>query len=249
MQTYKTREIAKQTGLHPNTIRFYEEIGFLTKPERLPNGYRVFTPLHLEQVRFIRLALRAEVLQNGLRDHAIDIIRFCSACRFEEAERETNRYLEQIDREIAFANGAIHAVEATLSRAPAPDAPLRRRSDAASALGITQETLRNWERNGLVSIERMPNGYRVYSPADMERLLMIRTLRLANYSLSAILRLMNKLTLSRQVAIAATLDTPDESEEIVSVCDHLLFALSCAREDAQQMPAHIRQMQMFQTLQ
>ena len=89
----------------------------------------------------------------------------------------------------------------------------------------------------------------MYSPADMERLLMIRTLRCANYSLSAILRLMNKLTLSRQVAIAATLDTPDESEEIVSVCDHLLFALSCAREDTQQMPAHIRQMKMFKTLQ
>ena len=249
MQTYKTSEIAKQTGLHPNTIRFYEEIGFLTKPERLPNGYRVFTPLHLEQVRFIRLALRAEVLQNGLRDHVVAIIRLCSVCRFEEAQQETNRYLEQIDREITFANGAIHAVEATLSCSPAPDAPMRRRSDAASALGITQETLRNWERNGLISIERMPNGYRMYSPADMERLLMIRTLRCANYSLSAILRLMNKLTLSQQVAIAATLDTPDESEEIVSVCDHLLFALSCAREDAEQMSAHIRLMQMFQTLQ
>ena len=89
----------------------------------------------------------------------------------------------------------------------------------------------------------------MYSPADMERLLMIRTLRCANYSLSAILRLMNKLTLSQQVAIAATLDTPDESEEIVSVCDHLLFALSCAKADAEQMPAHIRQMQTLQTLQ
>ena len=61
MTTYRTSEIAKQAGLHPNTIRFYEEIGFLTKPVRSPNGYRVYTPLHLEQVQLIRLALRAEV--------------------------------------------------------------------------------------------------------------------------------------------------------------------------------------------
>ena len=245
MQTYKTSEVAKQTGLHPNTIRFYEEIGFLTKPVRLPNGYRVFTQLHLEQVRFIRLALRAEVLQNGLRSQAVDIIRLCAACRFLEALEQIDHYIEQIDREIAFAKGAIHSVEAALSRAPAPEAPMRRRSDAAAALGITVETLRNWERNGLVSIHRLQNGYRMYTPEDMERLLIIRTLRCANYSLSAILRLMGKLSLSRDVTVFDALNTPDESEEIVSVCDHLLFALMHAREDAQQMRLCLADMQQI----
>lgn len=249
MTTYMTSDIARKTGLHPNTIRFYEEIGFLTKTARLPNGYRVFTPLHLEQVRFCRLALRAEVLQNGLRNAAVAIIRLCAECRFSEALQETERYISQIDREIAFAKAAIHTVEHLLTQVPSHDIQPKKRSEAARALGITQETLRNWERNGLVSIRRLQNGYRVYSAGDMERLLIIRTLRCANYSLSAILRLTGALAKSREIPVLDALNTPGEQEEIVSVCDHLLYSLSLAREDAQEMLSRIPQMAQAATLQ
>lgn len=248
MTTYRTSEIANLTGLHPNTIRFYEEIGFLTKPARLPNGYRIYTPLHLEQVRFARLVLRAEVLQNGLRNLAVGIIRLCAACRFSDALEQTHHYIEQIDREIAFAKGAILSVEAMLARDPSTSPPFKRR-DAAEALGVTVETLRNWERNGLVSIRRLQNGYRMYAPEDMERLLIIRTLRCANYSLAAILRLTGKLSLSRDVPVSDALNTPDESEEIVSVCDHLLLALKSCREDARNMRIGIESMRKIATLQ
>lgn len=242
MTTYRTSEIAKQTGLHPNTIRFYEEIGFLTKPVRLPNGYRVYTPLHLEQVRFIRLALRAEVQQNGLRECVIGIIRLCAAGRWSKAAKETKQYLLQIDQEVAYANGAIHSVETMLSSVSADNCTFQKRSEAAQSLGVTVDTLRNWERNGLITSSRMQNGFRVYSPQDMERLIIIRTLRSANYSLSAILRLMQRLSLSRNVPVGEALNTPDENEEIVSVCDHLLTALLSAREDAQQMLVLIKHM-------
>jgi DNA-binding transcriptional MerR regulator len=249
MQTYQTSEIAKLTGLHPNTIRFYEEIGFITRPARKSNGYRVFTPLHLEQVRFCRLALRAEVLQNGLRDSAVAIIRLCAACNFLEASIHAQRYISQIEREIDFAKGAIRSVETILCRKTLPDAPPKKRSEAAQALDITQETLRNWERNGLVAIHRLQNGYRMYTGQDMERLLIIRTLRCANYSLSAILRLTGALAQSREVPVLDALNIPDEQEEIVSVCDHLLTALSNAREDAQEMLSRIQQMAQTVTLQ
>ena len=249
MTTLRTSEIANLTGLHPNTIRFYEEIGFLTKPVRLPNGYRIYTLLQLEQVRFARLALRAEVLQNGLRKTAIEIIRLCAECRFSDALQKTNRYIEQIDRETAFAKGAILSVETMLTRDPSPMTPPLKRSDAADALGVTVETLRNWERNGLVSIGRMQNGYRMYASQDMERLLIIRTLRCANYSLSAILRLTGKLSHCREVQILEALNTPEENEELVSVCDHLLSALISAREDAQNMRIGIEDMRKIATLQ
>ena len=47
---------------------------------------------------------------------------------------------------------------------------------AASALtGINQNTLRAWERRyGLISPERTPKGYRLYSDEDLERLRLIR---------------------------------------------------------------------------
>ena len=66
MNKYRTSEIAKIIGIHPNTVRLYEELELIPKPDRMPNGYRVFTDLHIEQFRLARLAFQVEVLQNGL---------------------------------------------------------------------------------------------------------------------------------------------------------------------------------------
>jgi len=75
MRNYKTSEIAHIMGLHSNTIRLYEELGFIMKPVRKENGYRIFTEVHIEQMKLARLALKSEILQNGLRKDAIKIIK------------------------------------------------------------------------------------------------------------------------------------------------------------------------------
>ena len=48
-KTYSTSQIAGIVGLHPNTVRKYEEWGLLQTPERKPNGYRVYTDVHIKQ--------------------------------------------------------------------------------------------------------------------------------------------------------------------------------------------------------
>ena len=63
MNTYRTAEVAKIIGIHPNTVRLYEKLGFIPKPERKSNGYRVFTDFHIEQFKLSRIALQVEVLQ------------------------------------------------------------------------------------------------------------------------------------------------------------------------------------------
>lgn len=75
MKQYKTIDIARRIGIHVNTVRLYEKCALIPKPERLPNGYRVFTDLHIEQFKLARAALRVEVLQNGLRKQAVNIIK------------------------------------------------------------------------------------------------------------------------------------------------------------------------------
>ena len=47
----KTSDIAKIVGVHVNTVRLYEDKGFLSPVPRSKSGYRLFTPLHLEQMR------------------------------------------------------------------------------------------------------------------------------------------------------------------------------------------------------
>ncbi|MDD2447314.1 MAG: MerR family DNA-binding transcriptional regulator, partial [Tissierellia bacterium] len=43
MKTYKTSEVARCIGIHHNTVRLYEELKHIPKPEIKSNGYRIFT--------------------------------------------------------------------------------------------------------------------------------------------------------------------------------------------------------------
>jgi len=58
---YKIAEAAQLIGVQPNTVRLYEKYQLISKPERGANGYRIFTDLHLEQLKLVRMALKTEV--------------------------------------------------------------------------------------------------------------------------------------------------------------------------------------------
>lgn len=78
MNTYKTAEIAATIGIHPNTVRLYEELELIPKPERQPNGYRIFTDFHIQQFQLARIAFQIEVLQNGLRKKIVEMVKIAA---------------------------------------------------------------------------------------------------------------------------------------------------------------------------
>ena len=239
--TYKTSQVAQIIGIHPNTVRLYEELELIPKPERQENGYRVFTDIHIEQFRLARTALKVEVLQNGLRKQAIDIIKTSATGNLIEAENLAKSYLRQIKREQRNAEEAIEIVMQLLSaEEQETDKLCLTRKETADYLQITMDTLRNWELNGLVTVKRKQNGYRVYTDEDIKRLKIIRSLRCANYSLSAILRMLNELSRDPQANIEEAIDTPKETDDIISVCDKLLTSLSRAEENAEDMLVLLR---------
>ena len=86
--------------------------------------------------------------------------------------------------------------------------------------------------NGLISIKRKENGYRVYIKNDIQLLKIIRSLRLANYSLAAILRMISAVSKNSEIDIREVIDTPKTDEDIVTVCDKLLTSLSNAELNA-----------------
>jgi DNA-binding transcriptional MerR regulator len=53
----KTSEVAKLFGVHPNTVRLYEEWGYLPPIPRDSSGQRAFTEKHVEQIRLVRHTL------------------------------------------------------------------------------------------------------------------------------------------------------------------------------------------------
>lgn len=238
--TYKTSEVARVIGIHPNTVRLYEELKLIPKPKRRQNGYRVFTDFHVEQFRLARTALKVEVLQNGLRKMAVEIIKASAAGNPREAESITKNYLRKIKEEQKNAEEAIEIVKQLLSGGkPETDTLCLTRKQTSAYLQISMDTLRNWELNGLLTVKRKQNGYRVYTDEDLKRLKIIRSLRCANYSLSAILRMLSELSRNPQADIKEVIDTPEGTDDIISVCDKLLTSLRNAEKNAGSILVHL----------
>ena len=236
INTYSTSDVAKLIGIHPNTVRLYEDLGLITRPERKTNGYRVFTDYHLIQFRIARLAFQVEVLQNGLRKQAAAIVKSCASGDMDKALYLTDLYLRQISEEKLNGETAIQIAGQILSgHTLITDDLLLTRTQAALYLHITVDTLRSWERNGLLEEAKTQNGRRVYTSRDLERLIIIKSLRCANYSLSAILRMLSALSLNPEASIRDAIDTPRPDDDILTACDHLLTSLEQARENAEQI--------------
>ena len=235
MNTYTTMEVAKIIGIHPNTVRMYEEWGLIPLAERKSNGYRIFTDFHIEQLRLARIAFQIEVLQNGLRKKVVETIKLSAKRDFDKALMFAEEYRSQIQREQRNAEESIGIAKQILSGKSVGDTLFLKRKEVSDYLDISMDTLRNWERNGLLQVKRRQNGYRAYTNDDIERIKMIRTLRLANYSLEAILRMLYALEHNPKVDMKQVLNTPQADADIVSVCDRLIVSLKDAEENAEKM--------------
>ena len=190
MNIYKTIDIARMFDIHVNTVRLYEKYGLIPKPGRSENGYRIFTDIHVEQFKLARAALQVEVLQNGLRKQVINIVKVSASGDYEKAIALTEAYIIQVEVEKEHAEEAIEITKNILSGMAQfhyTDLFFSRK-EVAESLNITMDTLRNWELNGLFTVRRLKNGYRVYTEKDLQQLKIIRSLRCANYSLSSILK-------------------------------------------------------------
>lgn len=243
MNTYKTGKIAALIGIHPNTVRLYEELKLIPKAERQPNGYRVFTDFHVAQFKLARLAFQIEVLQNGLRKKIVQVVKTSAVGDFDTALILAREYLIQVRKESKNAEEAIGIVREILAGETKENSRFFRRKEISQHLNISMDTLRNWEMNGLLTVKRSQNGYRVYTDKDLIRLKIIRSLRCANYSLEAILHMLQQLNENPNIDIKQALDTPKEDADIIGVCDKLITSLAAAEDNANQIISMLEDME------
>jgi hypothetical protein len=74
-RSLRTSDVARAAGVHPNTVRLYEEWGFLPPIPRSPSGYRLFTEAHVDQMRLARTALRGPWPGRNIKRSALALVR------------------------------------------------------------------------------------------------------------------------------------------------------------------------------
>ncbi len=241
----RTTDIARALGVHPNTVRLYEQWGFLPPIPRSPSGYRQFTPQHLEQMRLARIALQWPY--PGGKAPVLEAVTSAAQGDLGRALEAAYRYLANVRAERAYAQAAVEFLD-RWAHGQATDSPTEPLpiGQAAARLGVTVDMLRGWERSGLLSVPRDPaNGYRRYGAAEIGRVRVIRMLRQAGYSTMAILRMLLVFDQGRTDNLGEVLDTPrrDEIEdEMLHAADQWLSALSAAEQRALDMIAQLAAM-------
>jgi len=238
------KDLAQAVGCHVNTVHLYENWGFIPPVERDPtNNYRMYSPYHLEQFKLAYLALKYPY--PGGKDVVLDLVYAARDRDLYRAAGLLKQYRQQIAAERAQADSAISYLERWLSGQTevVVEKPLTI-GEAADRLDLTRDTLRSWERDGLIMVPRNPhNGYRQYGPEQIGRLRVIRVLVNAGYSHTAILRLMLRLDRGEQFDPRQALDVPPAEGEIFHITDQWLTALDGENQRCEELEQQIEKMQ------
>lgn len=240
----RTSDLARAVGVHPNTVRLYEEWGFLPPIPRSASGYRLFSEAHLDQMRLARTALRGPWPGKNIKQSALTLVRRAASGDLGGALEQSYHHLALVQAERAQAEAAVELLERWAGGIAADATTVRQQiGEAARLLEVTSDTLRNWERNGLIKVPRHPrNGYRIYSAAEIGRLRVIRMLRRAGYSTMAILRMLLHLDKGRGGDLRQVLDTPRQDEDIFSAADQWLSTLTAFEQRAMDLIGQLEEM-------
>ena len=113
--------LAKQVGVGPDTIRYYEKAGLLPAPERTAADYRSYDESAVDRLRFIqgaqRLGLRLREIKTLLE------VRDTGQCPCEPAEQLLRGHIAEIDRDMRRLRALRAELVAMADQLPSPDCP------------------------------------------------------------------------------------------------------------------------------
>lgn len=95
-------KVEQQTGTDRETIRYYERIGLISKPERRDSGYREFNEKQIEELRFIQEAKKLGFTLNEIGE--LLALRLDDADRCDEVCGKAERKLNAIEEKIETLN-------------------------------------------------------------------------------------------------------------------------------------------------
>jgi DNA-binding transcriptional MerR regulator len=234
----KISQISKITNTPASTIRDYESLKFIEPAERLGNGYRIFNEQHIIQIKLCRLAFR-EFINTNIRKASLQVLYAAAQKDIVLCHQNIDIYIALLETEIQKANDVFEVIRKWASS----DVCKEGESDytlkmAADCIGTTKETIRNWERNGLLGNSFAAYQKRLYKTADIERMRIIYMLIQTGYSVMAIHKYFSTLAQSNNKALQILID-PDNDEDLFSIQDKWFQTLTLAKADGMKMLALI----------
>jgi len=110
--TYTIGTLAQHTGVHLETIRYYQRRGLVGEPQRPPGGIRRYTEDHVRRLRFIR---QAQALGFAL-DEIVELLALEDGAHCREARRLGEHRLADVRHRLAELRRMESALAALVDR-------------------------------------------------------------------------------------------------------------------------------------
>ncbi|RED66239.1 MerR family transcriptional regulator [Cohnella lupini] len=187
----KPIDIARKLKISTSALRHYESWGILPPIERSANGYRMYTEEHVAYFECIRamhpgfgFALTSDVLRKL-------IVQDINAALWMVNERQASLHQDKM-----IAEKTIQLLESTefIEDRVSDIKPRMTIGQVSRETGIPSSAIRHWDKMGILQIPRDPdNGYRLLSDSHLRKILLIRTLKSAVWSLDVISEVLSEL--------------------------------------------------------
>lgn len=191
MDSYSPKQIADRLQVSTTTLRRYEEQQLLPTVPRTASNYRFYTAIHLQAFVTIRALLKAYDIPV-----AYEVMRMINNRDVKKARWLLNEQQFQLQTEK-------HRVEELLTMIQSADFTKYNKikikecisiGEVAEIAGVKTSAIRHWEQEGLVHSERnQENGYRVFSIAELRKILVISSLRKTVYYIENMKQLLHDL--------------------------------------------------------
>ncbi|GKU83983.1 MerR family DNA-binding transcriptional regulator [Niallia sp. NCCP-28] len=197
-------EIARNLNISTSALRHYESWGLIPKVERAKNGYRIYTKVHEAYFQCIRslnagfgMDLVRKVMPLILNRKILDALWLINKAQVDlHTEKETvQRTVDMLDlKELTPIPNYRHKNSFTIG-------------DVAQEANVSTSAIRHWEKEGLIKPERhQESGFRIYSPSDIRKVLIIRTVQRVVYSLDIVREVLsdldkNNVTQAKEMAL------------------------------------------------
>lgn len=133
MTTFLIGELAGRSGLRPQTIRYYERLGILSRPVRTTGGYRRYDERALEELELVKAA-RSVGFSLGELKGILGVVR-AGPARCLPVLEVARRRLAELDEHLASMKQTRKALAAAIDRCGPRPCTITRSRLAADFIG------------------------------------------------------------------------------------------------------------------
>ncbi|UJL47110.1 MerR family transcriptional regulator [Virgibacillus sp. NKC19-16] len=179
------KDIAKKLNISTTALKHYERWGIIPEVKRASNGYRIYTKEHEVYFQCIRS------LKNGFGMSFIKRVMplfikndiTSGLWMINHAQSQLQKDKDLVERTIKILNlEDIENVKNTKDKKHKFSI-----GEVAKEAGVATSTIRHWEKEDLINPKRdMNSGFRVYNYLDLRRILVIKIIQNAVYSLEVV---------------------------------------------------------------